>query len=188
MFGRVFPSSRCPVLADCPTVVFLCPAAQTIVQPLSSNSNRSNCCSATLQPLSGHSNRSSTVIWPFRTLFSRSSLCPAIPTNSVAFRPLSVLCIRLCLFVDLSLSTLSDCLRSSWSSSPVISVVRHEWMYFRLSGCRPDHLRSDHRYCCRFLRQSGCRYDCFFFSLSWPFPTHCGHHFLHITDLICHTS
>ena len=39
------------------------------------------------------------------------------------------------------------------------------------------------------LCHSSYRYDCFFFfSLTWPFPTHCGRHFLHITDSICYSS
>ena len=58
LFGRVFPYGRRPFLAACPTVVFLCPAAPTVVQPLSNCSSRSDYCPSALQPLSSHSDRS----------------------------------------------------------------------------------------------------------------------------------
>ena len=82
-----------PVLAACPTVVFLCPAALAVVRLLSGHSNRSDCCPAALQQLSGHSDHSPATsiapvasVWSLSDLSDRSNYCPTVSIFVVVWR------------------------------------------------------------------------------------------------------
>ena len=145
------------------------------------------CCSVRLS-VSNH-------IFPVLRSFFRPSIRP-FPTIKLFFN-------GLCRFAYLSLSTLSDCLRSSRPSSPVISVVvRHE------RPCLSGYpvvvpLVFSPAIVVVYLYHSGCRYDCFFFfryhghfqhivvaiscTLLIRFPTHHKFDFSHIiVTIIAH--